>query len=153
MKKELYVIQALNYVSFYNQLDRAVLDKFPIKMSWNLKRAIDKMRPDVAAFEEFRDKELKAIQNVYFDDEHSEEFVDTDGKEKQETGRKVKDKYVDEYKAKIDALNRKLEPIFMEKNTYEYNGYNMDEFVDSLPEDTDINFEVIEKINAILGEE
>lgn len=165
MQKTFYIIDILNIVTFYDQLDKKILNQLPLKLSWSLKRAVDKMRPDAIDYENVRDKELKKIQDIYFDKNHADSFIrpildkegnpqlDENGGEKTKEGLKIKEEYQQEYQKKIDELNNKLNPILLQQNTYEYNGYDIDSFVDSLPNDTNINFDILEKINIILGED
>lgn len=165
MKKELTVLNAINCVTFYNQVlsgDNS-LDALPLKIKWALKRAVEKMAPDVTAFEELREKEITKVRDIYFDEEHSfkkvmpklddsgNPVIDNEGNPVEEEVLQVKDEYIDEYKEAITKLNEKLTEITTEKNTYEYNGINMDDYIDSI-DDSKISFEAINMIDAILGE-
>jgi len=164
MKKDLYVVEAVNCVAFYNQLinDKETMDKLPLKIKWNLKRAIDKIKDDVKSYEEFRDGELQKIRDVYFDEVHANKtmlpeldaagnpVVDDDGNEVMKDGLQVKDEYLEEYQKAITDLNARLDEILKEQNTYEYNGVNIDDYIDTI--DESIGFDTLNMIDAILGE-
>lgn len=164
MKKNLYVLEAVNCVAFYNQLinDKETMDKLPLKIKWNLKRAIEKMRDDVKSYEEFREGELQKIRDVYFDETHADKtlipelddsgnpVVDDDGNEVMKDGLQVKEEYLEEYQNVIKEFNSKIEDILKEQNTYEYNGINIDEYIDSI--DESVGFDTLNMIDAILGE-
>lgn len=163
MKKDIYVLEAVNIVAFFNQMTKETMDALPLKVKWNLKRAIEKMMPDVKAFEEVRDAENQKIRDVYFDDTHSESVMipkkdnegnpvlDENGAEVLEEGRQVKDEYLEEYQKAVGELNKKLEEILTEKNTYEYNSLNLDDYIDSI-DDKVVSFETLSMIDAILQE-
>lgn len=165
MKKtlDIYTIEAVNIVSFYNQLTEDQAKELGVKIRWALKKAVSKIAPDVREFEEFRDKEVKVLQDNYFTDEKSDEIMrtkvdengnpilDDNGAEVTELVRKVKDEYIDEYQNAVQELNKRLEEILAEKNTYEFEGVNMDNFVANLPDDTSLDFNTLEMIDAILG--
>ena len=164
MKKNLYVVEAVNCVAFYNRLvnDKETMDKLPLKIKWNLKRAIEKMSGDAKAYEEFRDAELQKIRDTYFDEAHANKtmlpeldeagnpVVDDDGNEVMKDGLQVKDEYLEEYQKAITDLNARLDEILKEQNTYEYNGVNIDDYIDTI--DESIGFDTLNMIDAILGE-
>lgn len=164
MKKNLYVVEAVNCVAFYNQLinNKETMDKLPLKIKWNLKRAIEKISVDAKAYEEFRDTELQKIREVYFDETHANKtmlpeldesgnpVVDDDGNEVMKDGLQVKDEYLEEYQKAIGELNARLDEILKEQNTYEYNGVNIDDYIDTI--DESIGFDTLDMIDAILGE-
>lgn len=164
MKKNLYVVEAVNCVAFYNQLinNKETMDKLPLKIKWNLKRAIEKISVDAKAYEEFRDTELQKIRDVYFDETHANKtmlpeldesgnpVVDDDGNEVMKDGLQVKDEYLEEYQKAIGELNSRLDEILKEQNTYEYNGVNIDDYIDTI--DESIGFDTLDMIDAILGE-
>lgn len=164
MKKNLYVVEAVNCVAFYNQLinNKETMDKLPLKIKWNLKRAIEKISVDAKAYEEFRDTELQKIRDVYFDETHANKtmlpeldesgnpVVDDDGNEVMKDGLQVKDEYLEEYQKAIGELNARLDEILKEQNTYEYNGVNIDDYIDTI--DESIGFDTLDMIDAILGE-
>ena len=65
-------------------------------------------------------------------------------------GLQVKDEYLEEYQKAITDLNVRLDEILKEQNTYEYNGVNIDDFIDTI--DESIGFDALNMIDAILGE-
>ena len=164
MKKNLYVVEAVNCVAFYNRLvnDKETMDKLPLKIKWNLKRAIEKMSGDAKAYDEFRDAELQKIRDTYFDETHANKtmlpeldeagnpVVDDDGNPIMKDGLQVKDEYLEDYQKAIEDLNVRLDEILKEQNTYEYNGVNIDDYIDTI--DESIGFDTLNMIDAILGE-
>ena len=164
MKKNLYVLEAVNCVAFYNQLvnNKETMNKLPLKIKWALKRAIEKINVDAKAYEEFRDAELQKIRDVYFDETHADKTmvpeldeagnpaVDDEGNEIMKEGLQVKDEYLEEYQKAIEELNARLNDILKEQNTYEYNGINIDDYIDTI--DESIGFDTLDMIDAILGE-
>lgn len=164
MKKELFLIEAINITSFYENMPEEKKNALPLKVYYGLKKVVSKLQPDVRQFEEVRDEEVKKIRDIYFSEEKSEETVipktdengepvlDENGNQLTDTGRKVKDEYVDEYKIAMDTLNEKLQEIAMEKNTYEYNWVDIGEMVENLPDDTPLTRGDIDILDAIFDE-
>ena len=167
MKKTLDInkLEAINIVAFYNQMPEEVAAELGIKIRWVLKKVVAKILPDAKEFEEFRDKEIKNLQERFFTDEKSEEgfqtkvdengnpILDESGTEVTEPIRKIKEEYMNEYQEAVADLNHKLEEILTERCTYQFDGVNMDEFVASLPDDTKIDFHTLEMLEAVVGTE
>ena len=162
MKKDFYLIEAINIVSYFNKLDAEKKNALPLKVSYAFKKAVDKMAPDVRRFEEFRDEEFKKIKDIYFTEERSyeckipkvdekgEPVIDSDGNQETEDGRKLKPEWEEEYTLAVQSLDEKLKEIVLEKNTYEYNGVNVAVMVENLPDDTPLQSSDIELIDTIL---
>lgn len=164
MKKSMYVIECVQLVNYFNQLSKDEMDALPLKVKWSVKRAMDKMVPDVKAFEEFRDAESAKIREKYFDDSHTKKVMlpkmdadgkpelDADGNEVLEEGLQIKDEYLEAHEAEIKDLNKKLEEILRERNTYEYNRIDIDDYIDSIDEKA-VSFTTLSLIDEIFKEE
>ncbi len=164
MKKDLYVIEALNVVSWYRQLTPEKLNKLDFKIRWSLKKAVAKLTPDAAEFEKMRDEEVKQLQEKWFTSDEKSEItnvpvLDNDGNEvKDEEGivqtqevRKVKEEFMDEYQGEVHELQDKLnEILYGEKNTYEYNSADIDTFVQNLEDPSPLDFSDLELLDALL---
>ena len=156
MTKTFNTLETLNIVSFINNnMSESQIKELPTKVRWNLKKNMDKLIPTAKRFEEFRDELIKELQTNYFNDEKSYEYTETkrdddgnpilneDGIEETTQMRKIKDEYQEEYEAALQELNGKLQEILGEKSDYEINVINMDAFVDSLPDDTKIDYDCL----------
>lgn len=155
MKKIFKNIEALNIVAYVNQMPKEKADELPLKFRWNLKKNMDKLRPIAEAYENFRNEQVQHLQTKWFDEEHSEEFmqaklddegkpiVDADGNEVTEPMRKIKEEFMEEYTADVNELNVKLNEIAYEDNEVEISVVDFDAFVDALPEESKIDFDDI----------
>lgn len=156
MTKTFSMIETLNIVSYINNnMSEDQVKELPTKVRWNLKKNMDKLVSAAKRFEDFRDELIKELQTNYFNDEKSYEYTETkrdedgnpvlnaDGIEETVQMRKVKDEYQEEYEAAVQELNGKLQEILGEKNDYEINVIDMDAFVDSLPNDTSIDYDCL----------
>ena len=164
MKKELSLVEVINIVTWANKLGEDKLGKLDFKILWNLKKVNGKFAVEAQEFEDMRKEELQKIQDKYFNDERSHEYsepiLDAEGNEvKDENGvvqtrmmRKVNDEFMDEYRADIDELNKKIEEVLMEKSTYEYNSSNIDEFVENIDNPEPLTFHDLEMLDAFLGD-
>lgn len=163
MKKiELSNLEAINTFYWYNQLTPEKIEAIPIKVRFALKRAMAKIMPDVKEFETFRDDEVKKFHDSYSTDEKSygaiEPILDNDGNtikdengvEQTQTVRKVRDEYLEDFKAEGHKLDEKLTEILKETNVYEYNSADIDGMVENLPDDTPLEWNDINILDALL---
>lgn len=155
LKKQFSCLEILNIVAFANQFtaDSEKMDCLPLKFKWNLSKNMKKLAPIAQEYEEFRNGELQKLQGKFFDEEHSDEImqpkigadgkpeVDETGAEVTEPARRVKEEYMEDYRAAVDELNSKLNEIVMEQNVVELSCVDFDEFVDSLPDDTKLDIQ------------
>lgn len=166
MKKAFYLGETINIIAWANQLTEEKVNALPIKVRWALKKATSKIAPDVKEFEEFRSKLVQDLQDEYFNsdeksadvvrdvvDENGDPMFDETGAAVTETLRQVKEEYMDEFNAKVAEINEKLAEVASERNEYDITGIDMDAFVDSLPDDTPLEFRDIEMLNFISEDE
>lgn len=141
-------IEVINIVSFVNKvMTDEQKAEMPTKMRWYLKKNMDKLMPLARKFEEFRDAEIVTLQEAYFTEEKSEEFmdkqVDENGVEQEVPMRKVKDEYMGEYTEAVNELNKRLQEILVEKNEVEIATADLDAFVETLPDDAKIDIDCL----------
>lgn len=149
-KKEMYLIEVVNVVAWANQLTPEKLNKIDFKVRWALKKSLAKLAPDANEFESMRNDALQSIQTKWFSEEYSEPYKDGDDPANEET-RKVKDEYLDEYKAEVDELNAKINEVLSEKSTYEIYTADIDSWVNSLDSLEPLEFNDIEILDALLS--
>ena len=155
MKKIFKNIEVLNIVAYVNQMPKEKLDELPLKFRWNLKKNMDKLRPIAESYETFRNERVQELQREWFNEEKSDEFMQTktdengepmkdeDGNEITEPMRKIKDEYMEEYQKTVSELNGKLNEIAYEDNEVEIATVDFDAFIDSLPDESKIDFDDI----------
>lgn len=150
MKREFYNIEVVNFVSEVNKIleDENKTKDMPIKFRWKLKKNLAVFSSTVQTFEEFRKELVEELQSEYFNDEKSHvEKLENEGEEQE--FRKINDEYMEEYKEQVNDLNEKLQELLGEKNEYEIDTVDMDEFVNGLPNDTSLEFADIEILSLI----
>lgn len=155
MKKIFKNVEIVNIVEYFNQLKPDVLDEIPLKIRWNLKKNIDKIKPMAVSYENFRNECVVKLQKEWFNEERSEKFMktkvdangnpvlDVNGNEITEPQRRIKKEYIDQYTKAVGEINEKLIEIGQEDNEIEISTFDMDAFVDSLPDDTKIEFDTL----------
>ena len=151
MKKEFYNIEVVNLLPAINKVleDKEKTKDMSIKFRWALKKNLQAFSSTVNSFNEFKQELIDELQNEYFNDEKShEETMETE--EGTQEFRKINDEYMEEYKIKVEELNEKLRELLGEKNEYEIHTYDMDEFINSLPNDTALKFEDIELFDFMI---
>ena len=148
MKKNFSNIEVINIVAFINKvMTDEQKNALPTKMKWYLKKNMDKLGGIAQKFEEFRDGEIKVLQNEYFNEEKSEEYTDIqkdeNGEDREVQMRKVKEEFMKDYTNDVNSLNAKLQEILAEVNTVEISTVDFDAFVENLPEDSPIDFDCL----------
>ena len=153
--KNFSTLEILNIVAFINAFtsNSEKIDCLPLKFKWNLSKNFKRLAPIAQDYEAFRDKEIQEMQKAWFDEEHSDEFMqpkldadgnpmkDESGAEITEPARKIKDEFIDEYIKVRDDLNKRLTEIVSESNMVEITTVDFDEFVDNLPDDTKLDIQ------------
>ena len=157
IKKEFYVAEVYNIVSYYNAIknDESKKGKFSEltpKTYFALKRNIANLVPVAKEFEDLRNEFAEKLKNDFFmneekseecavpkKDEHGEVMFDEDGNQMTEMGRKVKDEYFNEFIEAQNELDRKLQEVLMEKNEYQIHVVDLFDELERLPEDTMID--------------
>ena len=155
MKKNFKNIEVLNIVAYVNNMSKEKVDELPLKFRWNLKKNMDKLRPIAESYETFRNERVQELQREWFNEEKSEEFMQTKtdehgepmkdekGNEITEPMRKIKDEYMEEYQKTVGELNGKLNEIAYEDNEVDIATIDFDTFIDSLPDESKIDFDDI----------
>ena len=148
MKKNFNTIEVINIVSFINNvMTDEQKNALPTKVKWYLKKNMDKLVPIAKNFEEFRDGEVATLQKDWFIDEKSEEYTEVKKGENDEDinvpMRKIKAEYMDEYNNAVNELNAKLQEILMDNNVVEIATFDMDSFVENMPDDSPVDFDCL----------
>ena len=156
MTKMFKTIEILNIVEYITNIMKEEQHKaLPTKVRWALKKNIDKLSPITKSYADFRQKLVRELQEEWFTDERSEEYienkVDADGKpvigengaQETETMKRIKKQYMEDYEKAVSELNRHLTDVVMEENKVDVATFDMDAFVDSLPDDSPIDFDCL----------
>ena len=153
MKKEFYNIEVVNVVAAINLLtaNEAKAKELPIKIRWALKKNMAILSPVAKNFEDFRNELVQELQGEYFTEEKSHTITVDKEDGTQEEGLQINDEFLDEYNEKVRELNQKLNELLSERNEYEIATVDMDAFVESLADDTALEFDDIE-ILSFMGE-
>lgn len=158
VKKNFLNIEAANVVAFFNQ-NAEESKKLPLKIRWALKRNIDALIPNVQNMDKFKTDVNEELRAEFFSEEKSDAIMipqtdengnpvkDEDGNEVLQEGRKVKPEFEEEFREKAEKLNKEMQELLVEKNVYEISTIDVDAFVESLPDDTEISFEYVEMLS------
>lgn len=141
-KVELSNYQILKIVSWYNK-DFKPNDRnkgLPMKQRLNLQRNISALIDNAQSFEKVCREMWDDVQKDFLTDEKSREVKemkkDESGEEKEVVNRVVKEEFRDEYQQKNKEMSEKIEELSKETEVYSIRLFDLDEFADSLPEDT-----------------
>ena len=161
-RKNFYTAETVNLYYWYLDFMKSErANALPVKIRYALKKAIVKIEPDAKTWIEFNEAEGKAFREKWFDEEHSEAtaipkvdadgnpVLDENGVQETDEGRKIKDEYMEEFQAAQQELQGKLNELLTERNEYDINTVDFDEFVGSLDDDSPIKWEDIEMMSII----
>ena len=154
MTKELLNVEVVNLVQSINRLltNAEKVRELPIKIRWAIKKNINVFSPTVKSFEDLRRELIDELQKEFFNEEKSHIITENDEDGNGEEVRQVNDEYMDEYNERVNELNSKLQELLGENNEYEIYTVNMDEFVESLSNDTKLEYSDIDML-SFMGEE
>lgn len=177
VKNKMFIMfDIVSFMNWYNNLitkdeNSKKRKEIPLKILWLLKKASSEFSKAFKDFTDFKDSIVKDLQSEYFCEEKSIEakvpkvdekgkpVLDSDGNEILETCRQVKPEYIDDYKLKISDINVKINELLLEKREFKIETFNMDSFVNSLKDDTVLEFEdlqimcVIDNITNVIVKE
>lgn len=154
MTKELFNIEVVETVQAVNRLleNKEKVKELPIKIRWAIKKNFASFSPTVKSFEDLRQELVGELHEEFFNEEKSnlKKVKMEDGSE--DEVRQVKDEFMEDYEKRVNELNLKLQELLGEKNEYDIYTVDLDEFVESLPNDTKLTFEDIDVL-SFMGNE
>ena len=146
MKKEFLNIEVVNNMNALNRLlaNEKKAKELPIKVRWAIKKNISVLSPTVKDFEDLKKELVEELQKEYFTEEKSHIVTGDERFSEDDEVRQVNDEYMEEYEEKVSELNGKLRELLNESNEYEIHTIDLDAFVESLPDDTSLEFSDLE---------
>ena len=133
MKKNIINIAAVNVISWYNNDDtRAKLKTLPLKMQWTLRKNMKALEPLAKEFGDFRDELVQKRNDEWFTEGNGkcEKFTQPDADGNEQEMLRIKDEFMDDFRAYDEDLNRQLNEIMSEGNDIEYTPIDLEEFVE-----------------------
>lgn len=137
MEKKIMTLAAVNVMSWYNNDGtRDKLKKMPLKMQWALRKNMKAIEPLSKDFGDFRDELIAKRNEEWFSEDNGkcERITQEDESGQEQEMLKVKDEFLDDFKAYEDELNKQLNEIMQEENTVEYTPIDLEEFVEAADE-------------------
>lgn len=123
-------LTAVNETAWYKDASSR-LAILPVKIRWQLKKNMNILNKMAAEFEEFKTSLEEELRAKYVDDEYS---YDAENGE-----RKVKEEYLEEYRAAVTDINQKLYDVLSEEEEITLNVIDMDALMEALPDDAPLN--------------
>ena len=158
--KSFTCLEVLAICNFINQLTEEKDEKLGLKLRWTIKKGFDKLQPIAKRYEDFRQEYVTKLQNEWFNEEKSEEFMqtvvdnegnpilDAEGNEQTQPARKIKEEFMKDYQVAVDELNQKLQEIAEEQNEVEMDVFDIDSFVENLNDDGVLTFDDLIMLQA-----
>lgn len=123
-------LTAVNETAWYKDASSR-LEILPVKIRWQLKKNMNTLNKLANEFEEFKISLEEELRNKYVSDEYS---YDAENGE-----RKVKEEYLEEYRAAVADINQKLYEVLSEEEEITLNVIDMDALMETLPDDAPLN--------------
>lgn len=123
-------LTAVNETAWYKDASSR-LAILPVKIRWQLKKNMNTLNKLANEFEEFKISLEEELRNKYVSDEYS---YDAENGE-----RKVKEEYLEEYRAAVTDINQKLYEVLSEEEEITLNVIDMDALMEALPDDAPLN--------------
>jgi hypothetical protein len=123
-------LTAVNETAWYKDASSR-LAILPVKIRWQLKKNMNALNKLANEFEEFKISLEEELRNKYVSDEYS---YDAENGE-----RKVKEEYLEEYRAAVTDINQKLYEVLSEEEEITLNVIDMDALMEALPDDAPLN--------------
>lgn len=123
-------LTAVNETAWYKDASSR-LEILPVKIRWQLKKNMNALNKLTNEFEEFKISLEEELRNKYVSDEYS---YDAENGE-----RKVKEEYLEEYRAAVTDINQKLYEVLSEEEEITLNVIDMDALMEALPDDAPLN--------------
>lgn len=162
MNKILTLAEVLNICAWYEETvknHQDQLNELPMKVRWSLKRNIEKLLPEIKTWEEFRTPEWEKFRGEWFTEEKTNkvmqnvtdgdgnDVLDENGAVRTQEVLQIKDEYLNDYTVAMNEYNQKMYDVLSETNIYDLKLFDVDEFVESLPDTTSINIEFLDMLS------
>lgn len=133
-EKELMVAECVNLSAWYKAIrdDKTKLNGLSVQFLWALKKNMKKVDEVTISFEEFRNGLEEQLKKDYFNEEKSEptKFTDENGKEVE--GRKIKQKYFDDYQNELNSLNTQISDLLATKEKLTFTDMNIEDEIEQI---------------------
>lgn len=155
MKKNIMMIQAVNFVSYYNNEEtKKRLSSLPLKLQWTIRKNVKEISKLSKEFEDFRTDLLQKRNEEWFVEGNGkcEKFTEKISNGEEREMLRITNEYIDEYKTYEKEINNQLEDILKEMNEITYTPIDLDDFVEKA-EGTDITMDDVDMISMFEDEE
>ena len=155
MKKNIMMIQAVNFVSYYNNEEtKKRLSSLPLKLQWTIRKNVKEISKLSKEFEDFRADLLQKRNEEWFVEGNGkcEKFTEKTSNGEEREMLRITNEYIDEYKTYEKEINNQLEDILKEMNEITYTPIDLDDFVEKA-EGTDITMDDVDMISMFEDEE
>lgn len=150
MTKELLVMECININGWYDQVrqDKNKLNGLSVKTLWALRKNMKKIAEVADYFKEFKEGLEQEIKDDFFNSEKSEETVVKDNEGNETPAQKVKDEYLQDYQARINEINGKLNELVLTKEEFDFTPIDIESEVERLDTDCNLNMDDLDILSV-----
>lgn len=146
-KKEVYLIVALNEVTWYAKEDvQERIKKLPLTYQYSLRKNMKELAKMVEEFNSFKAEQEQVLRDTWFDTTHSDEITTTDDQGNEIPARKIKEEYFEDYQKAVKDLNGQLEKLLSQTEEISYTPFDIDALVEVAGNDS-INIDDVDMIS------
>lgn len=150
MTKELLVMECININGWYDQIrqDKKKLNGLSVKTLWALRKNMKKIAEVADYFKEFKEGLEQEIKDDFFNSEKSEETVVKDNEGNETPAQKVKDEYLQDYQARINEINGKLNELVLTKEEFDFTPIDIESEIERLDTDCNLNMDDLDILSV-----
>ena len=150
MTKELLVMECININGWYDQVrqDKKKLNGLSVKTLWALRKNMKKIAEVADYFKEFKEGLEQEIKDDFFNSEKSEETVVKDNEGNETPAQKVKDEYLQDYQARINEINGKLNELVLTKEEFDFTPIDIESEIERLNTDCNLNMDDLDILSV-----
>ena len=150
MTKELLVMECININGWYDQVrqDKKKLNGLSVKTLWALRKNMKKIAEVADYFKEFKEGLEQEIKDDFFNSEKSEETVVKDNEGNETPAQKVKDEYLQDYQARINEINGKLNELVLTKEEFDFTPIDIESEIERLDTDCNLNMDDLDILSV-----
>lgn len=150
--KTIPMIAAINETAWYAQ-EKEMLSALSVKARWNLKKNMKELEALATQFHEFKQNLEEELRVKWTTDEVSDETEIDDGNGNKVPGRKIKDKYLDEYKKDFADIDAKINELLYEEEEIGVYTIDMDAEVERMSDDAELSDAALDMLSLFEGAE
>jgi len=149
--KTLMTLETVNLTGWYRTLRterKDVLNVFPAKVLWKLRKNMDEIVKVSTRFTELREELNNDLKAKYFENDEKSILTTEKINGEDKEVRKVKDEYMDAFSADCNEVEQKLQEILREPNEVELSLFDVGELVETIDDNVGLTMDDLDMLSV-----